>query len=293
MANRNSQKIVWLTSIPVALAFFALVIPSMTVNVNSDEYLSQASEMGSEERPSSVGAELDETITDSSTPGDQIEETVLPDFLAKEHDVDLDANDAVTIKEWSVEDSTGFSEDEAAQLITRDIEGLQGGDSSNDKKQTPRADSSSTGSNKELGDDSIFSPPEVPAEADNSGIKGAPRENCYNNEFSSACRAGFVAPKIEFARYLSCTKRADRNVEIRGLARLVGGSYKDWAWQTAELDGMGIVSSIVSQAPYTLMWGASATFYSMDSRYVGVIEVVGGSGYELIDESLIDPSCRF
>ena len=116
--------------------------------------------------------------------------------------------------------------------------------------------------------------------------------DCYG-QYEAACKVGFVAPSIEYVGYLSCSKSEDGTVSLKGLVRLVGGNYKDWVWNTATHNGMGIVSSRVSDSTYMISWYATATFYSMDSRYTGVIGQAGGSGLEFIDESQLDPSCRF
>jgi hypothetical protein len=116
--------------------------------------------------------------------------------------------------------------------------------------------------------------------------------DCYG-QYEAACKVGFVAPSIEYVGYLSCSKSEDGTVRLQGLVRLVGGNYKDWVWNTATHNGMGIVSSRVSEFPYVLSWYATATFYSMDSRYTGVIGQASGSGRELLDESQLDSSCRF
>ena len=65
------------------------------------------------------------------------------------------------------------------------------------------------------------------------------------------CRKGFVAPTIEWVGYHSCEKRADGNVEVLGKVALVGGSYRTdyFGWQTATVDGYGIVSSVNASAP--------------------------------------------
>lgn len=117
--------------------------------------------------------------------------------------------------------------------------------------------------------------------------------DCYG-QYEAACKVGFVAPSIEYVGYLSCSKSEDgTTVRLQGLVKLVGGSYKDWVWNTATHNGMGIVSSRVSDSTYMISWYATATFYSMDSRYTGVIGQASGSGLEFIDESQLDPSCRF
>lgn len=118
-------------------------------------------------------------------------------------------------------------------------------------------------------------------------------QDCYG-QYADACKAGFIAPTIEYAGYLSCQKLEDGTVALKGLVKLVGGNYKDFSWNGQTHNGMGIVANRVSEWPYVISWAdASATFWSMDDRYQGIIGEAGGHGSVLLDDSQIDPSCRF
>jgi hypothetical protein len=117
--------------------------------------------------------------------------------------------------------------------------------------------------------------------------------DCYG-QYEEACKVGFVAPTVEYAGYLSCQKLEDGTVALKGLVKLVGGNYKGFSWTGQTHNGMGIVANRVSEWPYIISWtNASATFWSMDDRYKGIIGEAGGHGSVLIDDSQIDPSCRF
>lgn len=109
------------------------------------------------------------------------------------------------------------------------------------------------------------------------------------------CRNGFVAPTIRWAGYHSCEKRADGTVNVIGKVELVGGNYNSeyWSWNHANIGKYGLVSSLNSSSPYFVSWSASAWFGSMSPKGAGIIAKVYESNINKIDESLLDPSCRF
>lgn len=134
---------------------------------------------------------------------------------------------------------------------------------------------------------------EAPQEGDSGQQRDPNILDCYG-QYESACKVGFVAPTVEYAGYLSCQKLEDGTVRLKGLVRLVGGNYKYFSWNGQTHNGMLVVSSRVSEWPYVISWSdAGATFHSMDDRYQGIIGEAGGHGSVLLDDSQIDPSCRF
>lgn len=134
---------------------------------------------------------------------------------------------------------------------------------------------------------------EAPQEGDSGWQRDPETLDCYG-QYESACKVGFVAPTVEYAGYLSCQKLEDGTVALKGLVKLVGGNYKYFSWNRQTHNGMGVISTRVSEWPYVISWSdARATFHSMDDRYQGIIVEVGGHGSVLLDDSQIDPSCRF
>ena len=107
-----------------------------------------------------------------------------------------------------------------------------------------------------------------------------------------ACRAGFVAPTLEWAGYHSCTRVSEDAVEIYGLVRITGGNYAHISNTGPLVNGMIRVSSVNASSPYRVMWYVEVVFWSMDSRYNGIIHKVSANGGEFIEESQLDPSCR-
>jgi hypothetical protein len=223
------------------------------------------------------------------TPEEQLDETVAQDALAdSKPDSELGSeSDAV---EWveGMDLLDLLTEEELNNLLNsgggRDVQNVD--DKSKRVSAAPAPRNSSGNNNSADG---------LATVEDYHSVEDAPSNtasDCYG-QYAEACKVGFVAPSIEYAGYLSCQKLGDGTVRLEGLVRLVGGNYKNWGWDTATHNGMGIVSSRVSEWPYVLSWYATATFYSMDSRYTGVIGQSGGNGLEFIDESQLDPSCRF
>lgn len=141
-------------------------------------------------------------------------------------------------------------------------------------------------------------PVEKPEEAHKGPPLGTPYCPGYREENPSlydSCHAGFVAPTLEWAGYHSCEKTPAGNVRIFGKVKLVGGNYnKDYyGWNSRTVEGYGIVNSVNSSAPYFVSWDNSAWFGSMSKNGAGIIAQIDGSGMQKIDESLLDPSCRF
>ena len=140
----------------------------------------------------------------------------------------------------------------------------------------------------------------LPGSGSNSGSNNqqpattyCPDNRAENPAAYDACRAGFSAPtNWEWAGYHSCKRLSDTQVEIYGLVRMVGGNYKEVSHGHPTENGLFLVSSTNTEAPYFLYWDIAVNFWSMDSRYEGRIAQNGHSGSKLIQESQLDPSCR-
>jgi hypothetical protein len=113
-----------------------------------------------------------------------------------------------------------------------------------------------------------------------------------NPTIYDACRAGFEAPRLEWAGYHKCVRVSQERVDIYGLVRAVGGNYAFVSRGGNVVDGMLSVYSGNTSAPYGVFWYATFTFWSMDPRYHGIIDRVTGWGTELISEEQLDPACR-
>jgi hypothetical protein len=143
------------------------------------------------------------------------------------------------------------------------------------------------------------SAPDLKLPGSNSGSNNqqeaayCPDNRSENPAVYDACRSGFSAPTSwEWAGYHSCKRLSENEVEIYGLVRMIGGNYKEVTHGHPTINGMFLVSSTNTEAPYFLYWDIAVNFWSMDSRYEGRIAQSGNSGSKLIQESQLDPSCR-
>jgi hypothetical protein len=124
-------------------------------------------------------------------------------------------------------------------------------------------------------------------------LKYCPNKREENPELYDSCREGFVAPTFEFAGYHSCKRVTKDTFQITGLVRMVGGNYKDFAWNEHTYKGMALVSTTFwdSDPSFPLSWFVKASFRSMNPSYEGLISKEGDNGINWIDESLIPSKC--
>jgi hypothetical protein len=119
-----------------------------------------------------------------------------------------------------------------------------------------------------------------------------PATRAENPAIYDACRAGFVAPTLEWAGYHSCKRVSEDIVDIYGLVRISGGNYSHISNTGPITNGMISVKGRNDTSPYGVMWYIEAVFWSMDSRYDGIIHKMYVNGSEFISEDQLDPSCR-
>lgn len=261
--TKSTSLRIWIAGI-ASVAVLAIAVSMFLPSAMSSE------EIVSEDSESPIASEVTtETPSATSEPTDSVEDS---DSLIIEWKEGMTWLDLLTEEERSYLLGLGTPSDSP--------------DADNTSKQSSGKSTPKKPSNKNAYTE------EAPQEGDSGQQRDPDTRDCYG-QYESACKVGFVAPTVEYAGYLSCQKLEDGTVRLKGLVKLVGGNYRDFSWGSETHNGMGVVSSRVEGFPYAILWDAEATFWSMDDRYEGIIGTSARSDAEIIDESQIDPSCRF
>jgi hypothetical protein len=202
----------------------------------------------------------------------------------------------------SVPEAVNNTNLQSGEIVFELVEGSEGAPSNtqkitNDSKkvQATPAPSTSNGSKPNSPVETVKEPGLIFGEPGSGAIStgtDCPASREENPAIYDACRAGFVAPTLEWAGYHSCKRVSEDIVDIYGLVRISGGNYSHISNTGPITNGMISVKGRNGTSPYGVMWYIEAVFWSMDSRYDGIIHKMYVNGSEFISEDQLDPSCR-